>query len=575
MQAKPLIVQQDLTLLLAAEEAGAEEARRSIAEFAELVKSPNGLHTYRISPLSLWNAAASGLSAGAILQTLERFAKYGVPSSVVREVRTVMQRYGLVRMEREGKQLLLRCDDEEVLKKIASYDSLRRYWEPNPRTSFALAVRLAERGAVKQELMRLGFPVVDTAGYEEGEAAPIALRRRTRDAGKPFALRDYQQEAVEAFYRGGTAAGGNGVLVLPCGAGKTVVGIGVMAKLGQATLILTTNSTSVQQWRSELLDKTTLTEEEIGIYSAKKKEVRKVTITTYQMITHRRSKTAEFSHMMLFRERPWGLIIYDEVHLLPAPVFRATAEIQATRRLGLTATLVREDGREADVFSLIGPKRLEVPWKRLEEQGWIARAECVEVRVPMDEEAMNAYRKSTDRQRHRIAGENPRKTEAVKRILAKHSNTPALIIGQYLDQLHRLSERLGAPLITGETSGAERERLYGDFRRGELKRLIVSKVANFAIDLPDAAVAIQVSGSFGSRQEEAQRLGRILRAKEGDNTAYFYSLVSEDTKEMEFAFKRQMFLVEQGYRYRLIKFQPAADETHELREDDPKGVEVL
>jgi DNA excision repair protein ERCC-3 len=569
MKDKPLIAQSDFTLLLETNHPSAEAARVAISVFADLRKSPNGIHTYRITPLSLWNAAASGATAEEIVSTLERFAKFGVPGSVLKDIRTYVNRYGLVRIEREGKQLLLRCDDAEIMKQISSYNSLRAYWEPSPSDRASIAVRLTERGTVKQELMHLGFPVVDLAGYEEGECVPIVLRDTLKRSGKPFELRDYQEEAIEAFYRGGSATGGSGVLVLPCGAGKTVIGIGAMARLGRATLILTTNSTSVKQWRTELLDKTTLTEDDIGEYGADQKQVRQVTIATYQMLTHRKSKDAEFSHMKLFRERLWGLIVYDEVHLLPAPVFRATAEIQATRRLGLTATLVREDGREEDVFSLVGPKRLDMPWKRLEGQGWIAQVECTEIRISMQEDTMEAYRRGSSREQHRIAGENPAKVEAVQRLLTKHLGIPTLIIGQFLDQLHDLADRLGSPIITGETPAAEREVLYTAFRNKAIGVLIVSKVANFAVDLPDAAVAIQVSGSFGSRQEEAQRLGRVLRPKETDNTAHFYALVSSETKEQEFALKRQMFLVEQGYRYRSI------DEKQLLYESLPEAEERI
>ncbi|TLS49938.1 DEAD/DEAH box helicase [Paenibacillus antri] len=553
MKDKPIIVQSDFTVLLETRHPKADEVRPKLSSFADLRKSPDGLHTYRITPLSLWNAASAGATAESIVETLTAYAKFGVPAAVVKDIRAYVNRYGLVRIEREGKQLMLRCDDPEVLKAISAYDSLRSYWEPSPMDHrHTIAVRLTERGSVKQELMRLGYPVVDVAGYQDGEPVPIALRPSLRASGKPFGLRDYQEEAVEAFYRGGAAAGGSGVLVLPCGAGKTVIGIGAMAKLGRATLILTTNSTSVKQWRQELLDKTTLTEDDIGEYGADRKEVRPITIATYQMLTHRKSKDGEFSHMKLFGERSWGLIVYDEVHLLPAPVFRATADIQATRRLGLTATLVREDGREEDVFSLVGPKRYEVPWKRLEAQGWIATVDCTEVRVPMSGETLEAYRKSGAREQHRIAGENPAKLDVARQLLDEHRGNPTLVIGQYLDQLGALSEELGCPVVTGETPNAERERLYAAFRKGEIGVLIVSKVANFAVDLPDAAVAIQVSGSFGSRQEEAQRLGRVLRPKEGNNEAHFYALVSEGTKELEFAMKRQMFLVEQGYRYRSV-----------------------
>lgn len=559
MKSKPLIVQSDFTILLESMHPLAEEARAAISVFADLAKSPEGLHTYRITPLSLWNAAALDKSAQQIIEQLQGYAKFGVPGNVVRDIRTYVNRYGLVRIEREGSQLVLRCDEPDILKKISAYDSLRSMWEPSPRHNRdSIALRLAERGSVKQELMRLGFPVVDVAGYEEGEPVPIDLRATLAQSGVPFVLRDYQKAAIDAFYRGGSVSGGNGVLVLPCGAGKTVIGIGAMARLGKATLILTTNSTSVKQWRAELLDKTTLQPEDVGEYGAEAKEVRPVTIATYQMLTHRKSKASDFSHMKLFRERHWGLIIYDEVHLLPAPVFRATAEIQATRRLGLTATLVREDGREEDVFSLVGPKRYEVPWKQLERQGFIAQVDCTEIRVPMPAGVMEAYRGGSAREQHRLAGENPAKNAAVRRLLRKHAGLPALIIGQYLEQLRVLAGELGIPMITGETPSQERETLYNAFRTKQIDALIVSKVANFAIDLPDAAVAIQISGSFGSRQEEAQRLGRVLRPKEHHNKAYFYALVSDETKELDFALKRQMFLIEQGYRYRNVAWDEFA-----------------
>jgi DNA excision repair protein ERCC-3 len=410
-------------------------------------------------------------------------------------------------------------------------------------------IRPLYRGRLKQELLRAGFPVLDLAGYHQGESLPIRLRTFTA-GGRPFSLREYQRRAADAFYQEGNAAGGSGVVVLPCGAGKTVVGIAVMARLNCATLILTSSATSVKQWKREILDKTELTEEQVGEYNGLRKEVLPVTIATYQILTHRRSKEEEFTHMALFNERDWGLIIYDEVHLLPAPVFRVTADIQATRRLGLTATLVREDGREEDVFSLIGPKRFDMPWRRLEAQGWIAGVNCSELRVPLAEDWLNRYWSSPPRERFRVAGENPAKLKVLSRLLEKHSGEPTLIIGQYLSQLRRISDLTGAPMISGETPFDERERLYERFKQGMERLLVVSRVANFAVDLPDAGVAIQVSGSFGSRQEEAQRLGRVLRPKNGRNEAFFYTLVSIGTKEEEFSEKRQLFLVEQGYRYR-------------------------
>ncbi|WP_199617799.1 DNA repair helicase XPB [Paenibacillus alkalitolerans] len=549
MNNKPLIVQGDCTVLLETDHPLTEEARTALSGFADLWKSPDHLHTYRITPLSLWNAAASGLTANSIVGQLEAYARFGVPKKVCDEITSFVNRYGLIRMVQKGERLMLQCEDDDVLRRLESYSSLRPHFESFRETG-ALGIRLADRGHVKQELLKLGYPVEDIAGYVTGESIPIRLRT-TSASGKPFRLRDYQERAVEAFYRGGSASGGNGVLVLPCGAGKTVIGIAAMAKLNCATLILTTNSTSVRQWKEELLDKTELSPEEVGEYGAVSKEVKPVTIATYHMLTHRKAKDAPFSHMKLFRERQWGLIVYDEVHMLPAPVFRATAEIQATRRLGLTATLVREDGREDDVFSLVGPKRMDVPWKQLEARGWIADVNCCEVRVPMNRQTLSAYRDGTSREQHRIAGENPEKQKAVARLLSIHAGEPTLIIGQYLDQLDLLSEAFHAPLITGETPHDQRETLYRRFRQGDLKLLIVSKVANFAIDLPDASVAVQVSGSFGSRQEEAQRLGRVLRPKAGANTAHFYTIVTKDSKEQEYALKRQLFLVEQGYRYRI------------------------
>ncbi len=404
---------------------------------------------------------------------------------------------------------------------------------------------------MKQELVKLGFPVEDLAGYSRGESLPIQLRSDAAGTGA-FALRDYQRSAVDSFYREGSMQGGSGVLVLPCGAGKTVIGIAAMGKLSCATLILTTNSTSVKQWKREILDKTDLTEDMVGEYTGLQKEVRPVTIATYQILTYRKSKNESFVHMDLFNKRDWGLIVYDEVHLLPAPVFRVTADIQATRRLGLTATLIREDGREEDVFSLVGPKRYEMPWKTLESQGWIASVECVELRVPLPPAEMEAYRSAAERERMRIASNNRAKLDVVDGLLRKHEGEQVIVIGQYLEQLHKLAERTGAPMISGEMPHDKREALYHSFRSGEIPVLIVSKVANFAVDLPDAAVAIQVSGSFGSRQEEAQRLGRILRPKSGENKAYFYTIVSEDTKEQEFAMNRQLFLIEQGYNYRMV-----------------------
>lgn len=544
---RPLVIQSDFSILLESRHPDFEDVRKGLARFADLVKSPENLHTYRMSSLSLWNAAAAGVTAEEITEFLEQRSKFGIPAFVKQDIRRFVQRYGLVRMERLGEDLLLISNDVDVIKEMVSYKSLQSYGlcQLDSRT---LRFSSLYRGHLKQELVKMGFPVEDLAGYSQGERLPIQLRTRTK-GGRAFELRDYQQSAVNSFYREGSAQGGSGVLVLPCGAGKTVIGIAAMGRLNCATLILTSNSTSVRQWKREILEKTDVTEEMVGEYTGQQKEVRPITIATYQILTYRKSKDDLFAHMDLFNKRDWGLIVYDEVHLLPAPVFRVTADIQATRRLGLTATLIREDGREEDVFSLVGPKRYEMPWKDLETKGWIASVECIELRVPMPPAEMEVYRTADARLKMRCASVNSAKQTVVEELLHQHEGEQILIIGQYLEQLHELTRRTGIPLISGELAHDKREKLYNAFRSGELKALIVSKVANFAVDLPDAAVAIQVSGSFGSRQEEAQRLGRILRPKSGDNKAYFYTLVSEDTKEQEFAMNRQLFLIEQGYKY--------------------------
>ncbi|GCL71264.1 helicase [Paenibacillus naphthalenovorans] len=544
---RPLVVQSDFSILLESRHPAFDDVRKGLARFADLVKSPENLHTYRMSSLSLWNAAAAGMTAEEIITFLELWSKFGIPASVKQDIRRFVQRYGLVRMERLGEDLLLISDDVDVIKEMVSYKSLQSYGlcQLDSRT---LRFSSLYRGHLKQELVKMGFPVEDLAGYSQGERLPIRLRTKM-NGGRTFELRDYQQSAVESFYREGSAQGGSGVLVLPCGAGKTVIGIAAMGRLNCATLIMTSNSTSVRQWKREILEKTDVTEEMVGEYTGQHKEVKPITIATYQILTYRKSKDDLFVHMDLFNKRDWGLIVYDEVHLLPAPVFRVTADIQATRRLGLTATLIREDGREEDVFSLVGPKRYEMPWKDLETKGWIASVECIEVRVPMPPAEMDVYRTEEARQKMKCASVNSAKQAVVEELLRKHEGEQILIIGQYLEQLQELTRRTGVPLISGEVAHDKREKLYNAFRNGELKVLIVSKVANFAVDLPDASIAIQVSGSFGSRQEEAQRLGRILRPKSGDNKAYFYTLVSENTKEQEFAMNRQLFLIEQGYNY--------------------------
>lgn len=582
-QDKPCIVQRDRTILLEVGHTGFEEAREQLSRYADLVKSPPSFHTYRITPLSLWNAASSGWTAKEICESLESISRWDVPAALSEEIQRLVTRYGqlsLIQHPDREQSLILRCEDEELMEEIRRQSSLSKIGL-RFITHLVAEISADRRGMLKQELTRLGFPVMDYAGYQDGQFLHIRWhgeQDEAEDKNKeesilgqklPFRLRDYQQEAVEAFRDSG-GKGGSGVLVLPCGAGKTIIGMAAMRELQCETLILTSNTTSVRQWMTELEDKTTLQANEIGEYTGQRKEVRPVTVATYQILTHRHSKEDELRHMKLFNERNWGLIVYDEVHLLPAPVFRATAEIQATRRLGLTATLIREDGREHDVFSLIGPKRYEMPWKSLEDKGWIASVDCVEVRVPMPEQLKEKCLYAGTREQYRLASENPAKIDVVKRLLQHHSGAQMLIIGQYLDQLERISTQLGVPLISGQMPQSQRNELYAAFRKREQQVLVVSKVANFAVDLPDASVAIEISGSFGSRQEEAQRLGRILRPKSGDNRAYFYALVSQDSREETFALRRQLFLIEQGYRYRTVTEPNLINDTMQAIEDDPE-----
>lgn len=546
---RPLTVQGDQTVLLEVNHPDYERARDLLVRFAELEKSPEYVHTYRLSPLSLWNAAAAGHSAGELLAGLEEFGKFEVPAHVHTNIGDLMGRYGRLRLLSENGELLLEADDPFLLRGLRQKERIAGLLgEPVGTRRVWLAA--GARGRLKQELLKLGHPVDDRAGFRPGEVLRVELRPVT-EAGRPLEIRDYQEAAAAAFHQSGGPAGGSGVVVLPCGAGKTVVGLAALTRLGTATLILVTGETAARQWRREILDKTTATEEEIGLYTGKEKTVRPITIATYQILTHRRGKEEEFRHLELFAQRDWGLIIYDEVHLLPAPVFRLTAELQAHRRLGLTATLVREDGRADEVFSLIGPKRYDLPWKKLEEQGWIAPAVATEIRVPLGSRA-EAYFLAETRDQASVAAQNPGKVEWVKRLLAEHPGEPTLVIGQYLEQLEEIAREIGAPLLTGKVPQRQREDLYRAFREGRLPCLVVSKVANFSIDLPEASVAIQVSGAFGSRQEEAQRLGRILRPKSDGRTAHFYTLVSHGTVEQDFALRRQLFLTEQGYRYRLL-----------------------
>ncbi|WP_408892371.1 DNA repair helicase XPB [Paenibacillus taichungensis] len=547
------IVQRDFTILLEVGHPGFDQARAQIGMYAELVKTPAAFHTYRITALSLWNAAALGWSADQVIASLESVSRWNVPAALIQDIRRIIHQYGKLQLKPEADhgRMRLVSEDERLLDELSSMKTISafRMERVDPHE---LMLGGEQRGLLKRELTRLGYPVLDYAGYREGTSLPFEWRANTLgDSSDGFRLRPYQRDAVDAF-EGSEGMGGSGLLVLPCGAGKTVIGMAVLERLQCECLILTSNTTSVRQWIQELQDKTTITSEQIGEYSGQKKQVKPVTVATYQILTHRKSKDADFTHIKLLSERQWGLIIYDEVHLLPAPVFRATADIQATRRLGLTATLVREDGCEQDVFSLIGPKLYDMPWKELEQQGWIANVQCQEIRIPFTPELRSNYLEAEVKHQFRLAAENPAKLAVIRRILDHHEGMPALVIGQYLDQLESIAREIEAPLISGTMSQQERVKWFAAFRRGEIKTIVVSKVANFAVDLPDAAVALEISGSFGSRQEEAQRLGRILRPKSGENKAYFYALVSEDSKEQEFALRRQMFLVEQGYEYKIV-----------------------
>jgi DNA excision repair protein ERCC-3 len=554
--ANPLIVQIDRSVLVEVDNPLYAEAREALAPFAELEKSPEHIHTYRLTPLSLWNAAAAGMTADAMVDVLRRYSKYPFPPSLAVDISELVARFGRVKLVRaeghtgEGPApLWLVCNDTALLEELSRQPKLRTYLgERIDKKRFV--VDPAYRGVLKQALITIGYPAEDLAGYTEGAALPLNLREVAR-SGLPFVVRDYQRDAAEIFYAGGDARGGSGVIVLPCGAGKTIVGIAAMALMQRSVLILTTGITAVKQWKREILDKTDLAESQIAEYTGESKEIGPITIATYQILTHRNEKTEEFPHFQIFDQRDWGLIVYDEVHLLPAPVFRVTANIQARRRLGLTATLVREDGREADVFSLIGPKKYDVPWRELESRGWIAEAVCTEVRIALPDALKMEYAVAEWRDKYRLASENPAKEDIVTQLLERHRGSRVLIIGQYLKQLRLLRDRFDIPLITGQTANSEREQLYHDFRKGALSSLILSKVGNFALDLPDANVLIQVSGTFGSRQEEAQRLGRVLRPKSNGEGAHFYTLVTRDTREQEFSHHRQLFLTEQGYSYEI------------------------
>ena len=567
-----IIVQSNLEIMVEVDNPNYTTARDAIAPFTELVKSPEHLHTYKISHLSLWNAAATGLRAPEVLERLESQSRYPIPPTVVTEIEDYMARYGLLRLKKEDGRLTMESDDKIMFLEICKLRDVEPFIIEYIDDTHVV-VDPERRGHLKMVLTNAGFPVEDLAGYTVGDPLPIQLRETTV-SGKPFKLRDYQKDAAQVFYASGSEKGGSGVIVLPCGSGKTVIGLATMALVQTKTLILTPNISSSRQWIREICDKTNLTLDQVKEYSGEVKEIGPVTVATYQILTQRkRAKKGdenkegkepemteeevkkELANFPLFSQEKWGLMIYDEVHLLPAPVFRLSTEMQATRRLGLTATLVREDHKETEVFSLIGPKKFDIPWRILEAQGWIATADCNEIRIPMDPELKMKYALAPVRDKITLASTNPEKTDIVERLL-KYFSKPddrVLIIGQYIDQLEALSEDLQIPLITGKTPNKEREKLYGAFRSGAQKNLMVSKVGNFAIDLPDANVLIQISGTFGSRQEEAQRLGRVLRPKSDGGAAHFYSIVTQDSKEQEFAMNRQLFLTEQGYAYKIIK----------------------
>jgi DNA excision repair protein ERCC-3 len=558
MTGGPLIVQSDRTLLLETAHPRAAACRAPLARFAELERSPEHIHTYRITPLSLWNARSAGMTAREMIETLRAFSRYPVPAPIEVEIADQCARYGRLRIERASDgALVVSASDAALMREVIRARAVAPL-TGRRRGALAFEVSALDRGHLKQALVKLGWPAEDLAGYAPGAPLEVALRPATVN-GAPFQLRDYQLEAADAFWAAGGLAGGSGVLVLPCGAGKTLIGLEVLARARTRTLILATSIVAARQWRDELLARTTLGPDEVGEYSGETKAIRPVTIATYQVLTHRsgggggrEGRVDGYRHLALLGAEDWGLIIYDEVHLLPAPVFRMTAEIQSKRRLGLTATLIREDGREDDVFSLIGPKRYDAPWRDLEAQGWIAPAVCAEVRVAMPDDIRMEHAVAEPAERHRLAAANPRKLACALALCDRHRSDRVLVIGQYLDQLEALARALRAPLITGRTRATEREKLYGSFRRGELRRLVVSKVANFSIDLPEANVAIQVSGAFGSRQEEAQRLGRVLRPKADGGQARFYTLVSRETSDQEFALRRQLFLAEQGYSYEIL-----------------------
>ena len=547
----PVIVQGDGKVLVETKHPRYEAARDLLGRFAELEASPEHLHTYRITPLSLWNAASSGMTRADIVDELRDYTKFDIPPNVLDSITDTIERYGLVKLlphpDDPGGLIRLEFSTTYIAKVVSNLPEIRELLVEDGRRHWAIDA--GHRGIFKQKALLAGWPIEDLAGFLPGSPLDVKLRETMKGNGKPFIVRPYQIEAASRWYLDGKPSGGHGVVVLPCGAGKTIVAMQAMNLVNTHTLILATNAAAVDQWVREIIDKTHLTSRDVGAYTGQSKRICPVTVATYQIMTWRRSKNAEFEHLHLFTDQDWGLLIYDEVHLLPAPVFGATANLQARRRLGLTATLVREDGREGDVFSLVGPKRYDLPWQLLEDGGFIAEARCHEVRVAFNNGDAQKYETTDETRKFKLASTNPLKQGAIRSLIKRHEGDNILVIGTYVDQLERVSRMLGAPLITGKTNHATREKLFGEFRRGQIKVLVVSKVANFSIDLPDANVAIQISGTFGSRQEEAQRLGRILRPKKDGGEAHFYTVVTRDTKEQDFALKRQLFLTEQGYRY--------------------------
>ncbi len=551
---QPLIVQGDGTILLDVQAYDFEYIRNFMLSFAELIKSPEYIHTYKITSVSLWNAASLKYEAKSIIDFLKKYSAYELPKNIIYQINDNIEKYGRVKIIKENDKYFIVSEDSSIITEVANYKHTEKYIK-GVFDANKLEIDGAYRGHIKLALINLGYPVEDLAGYKNGKPFNFKFRDTMKSNGKPFVIREYQREAVDVYYANGEPQGGAGVVTLPCGSGKTIIGIAAMEKMQTHTLIITTGVTACKQWKNEILDKTDIEEEFIGEYNGSTKEIKPITIATYKILTYRKDKKSPFLHFDLFFQKDWGFIVYDEVHLLPAPIIKLTSEIQSMRRIGLTATLVREDGLEKDVFCLIGPKKFDMPWRDLEKKNFISEAYCYDVRIPLHKSQRDDYIISSDRTKFRIASENKLKFEVVEKLLEKAKNKNVLIIGQYLSQLEEMKVKTGFTIITGKTSQTDRDIIYTKFKKGEIKTLIVSKVANFAIDLPDAEVLIQISGTFGSRQEEAQRLGRILRPKKGLNKSFFFSIITSDTKEEDFGHKRQLFLTEQGYHYEILEME--------------------